>query len=71
MRLCLFPALVVYFSASLALLAVSTPACTPKTPAQAESAYTSEQLRCVDLATSLAESKACRKQVDEKWGVKR
>jgi hypothetical protein len=60
----LFPALVVYFS-------VSTLACTPKTPAQAEAAYTAEQLRCVDLATTLAESKACRKQVDEKWGVKR
>lgn len=45
--------------------------CTPRTPAQAEAAYTAEQLRCVDVSTTLAESKACRKQVDEKWGVKR
>ena len=46
-------------------------ACTPRTPAQAEAAYTAEQLRCVDLATTLAESKACRAKVDERWGVRR
>lgn len=55
-----------------AFLAISfTEGCKPQTPAQAEAAYTAEQLRCVDISTTLAESKACRKQVDEKWGVKR
>ena len=66
----LFPSLVAFFSASLVFLAVSASACTPRTPAQAEAAYTAEQLRCVDVSTTLAESKACRRAVDEKWGVK-
>lgn len=46
-------------------------ACTPRTPAQAEALYTAEQLRCVDVATTLAESKACRAKVDARWGVRK
>lgn len=37
--------------------------------ATADALYTSEQLQCVDKATTLSESKACRKAVDQKWGV--
>lgn len=35
----------------------------------AESAYTGQLLRCVDQATSLAESRACRQRVDKEWGI--
>ncbi len=35
----------------------------------AESAYGADLLRCVDKATTLAESKACRRAVDVRWGV--
>ncbi len=43
----------------------------PTTSAQAaaEGAYGAELVRCVDAATTLAESKACRATVDAKWGV--
>lgn len=34
-----------------------------------EATYTAELVRCVDKATTLAESKACRAQVDAKFGV--
>ncbi len=37
--------------------------------AEAESAYTAEQLACVDRASTLEESKACREAVRAKWGV--
>jgi hypothetical protein len=62
---------IVLMVASTFILLYESGCVVPKTPAQAEAAYTAEQLRCVDVATTLAESKACRKQVDEKWGVKR
>ena len=39
------------------------------TTTQAELAYRAELLRCVDAATTLAESKACRKSADAKWNV--
>ena len=39
-------------------------------PVATETAYTAELLRCVDKATTLAESKACRAHVDEVFGVK-
>lgn len=45
-------------------------ACTPRTPAQAEAAYTAELLRCVDRAATLAASRACRAEVNQRWGVK-
>ena len=45
-------------------------ACTPRTPAQAEAAYTAELLRCVDRAETLAQSRACRAEVDRRWGVR-
>ena len=35
----------------------------------AESAYTGELLRCVDNANTLAESRACRADVDLRWGI--
>ena len=35
----------------------------------AEAAYTAELLRCVDKATTLHESKACRADVDRKLGI--
>lgn len=34
-----------------------------------ESAYTAELVRCVDKAKTLAESKACRAEVDKAFGV--
>lgn len=45
-------------------------ACAPRTPAQAEAAYTAELLRCVDRAATLAASRACRAEVDRRWGVR-
>ena len=44
--------------------------CSPRTPAQAEAAYTAELLRCVDQAHTLAESRACREGVNKRWGVR-
>ncbi len=35
----------------------------------AESAYTGDLLRCVDEATTLAESRACRERVNAKWSI--
>ncbi len=55
---------------SLGLLGVVV-ACSPRTPAQAEAAYTAELLRCVDNAATLAESRACRADVDRRWAVRR
>lgn len=37
--------------------------------AAAEAAYAGELLRCVDKATTLAESKACRAEVDRRWNI--
>jgi hypothetical protein len=45
-------------------------ACAPATsPAATEAAYTAELLRCVDKSATLAESKACRRNVNAKWGI--
>lgn len=35
----------------------------------AEAAYTADLTRCVDKSTTLAESKACRREVDARWGI--
>ncbi len=35
----------------------------------AETTYTLELLRCVDAATTLLESKACRQRVNTAWGI--
>lgn len=45
----------------------------PPTAAQAaaEGAYGAELLACVERATTLAASKACRAEVDRRWGVVR
>lgn len=49
--------------------------CTPPKPpptAQqlaAEGAYTGDLLVCVEQAKTLAESKACRAEVNKRWGV--
>lgn len=37
--------------------------------ASAEAAYTLELTRCVDKANTLEESKACRRRVNEQWGI--
>ncbi len=37
----------------------------------AEGAYGAELLACVERATTLAQSKACRAEVDRRWGVVR
>ena len=34
-----------------------------------ETRYTTELLRCVDKATTLAELEACRRVVDVDWGI--
>ena len=65
----LLPAMCGAWTAYLALQAF---ACTPPQTAQqaaAEGAYGAALLRCVDEATTLAESKACRARVDEAWGI--
>ncbi len=36
-------------------------------PVTAEAAYLTEQLRCVDKATTLTESRACRAKVQAAW----
>jgi hypothetical protein len=48
-----------------ALLVAHCAGCAPS----AESAYGAALLRCVDKATTLADSRACRRDVDAKWGV--
>ncbi len=39
------------------------------TQAAAEATYGAMLLDCVDRATTLAESKACRAEVDRKWNI--
>lgn len=34
-----------------------------------EAAYTADLLHCVEKATTLKESKACRAEVDRKWNI--
>lgn len=51
-------------------LVLATTRCHPQTSAQAEAAYTAEQLACVDAAKTRAESRACRARVDQKWKVR-
>ncbi len=43
--------------------------CASRDAAAAEAAYTADHLRCVDKATTLAESKACRADVDRRYGI--
>ncbi len=35
----------------------------------AEGAYTGELVACVEQAKTLAESKACRAEVNKRWGI--
>lgn len=35
----------------------------------AEAAYTGALVRCVERSATLAESKACRREVDRQWGL--
>ncbi len=37
--------------------------------AAAEGAYTTELLRCTDRSKTLAESKACEREVDRRWKI--
>ncbi len=43
--------------------------CRSPSAAAAESAYGAELLRCTDKSRTLAESKACERDVDRRWGV--
>lgn len=43
--------------------------CASRDAAAAEAAYTADHLRCVDKATTLAESRACRADVDRRYGI--
>ncbi len=52
--------------ATIALIRIVT-ACTPAQ--SAESLYSGALLRCVDKSETLAESKACRAQVNAQFGV--
>jgi hypothetical protein len=56
--------------AAMAILASTcgTEGCTPLGPSTAD-AYTMELQECVAKAKNLAESRACREKVDEKYGV--
>lgn len=59
-----------YISAALVLAACAlVPSCLKPSPASSEAAYTAEQLRCVDQAPSREASRACRAEVDRRWGV--
>ncbi len=57
----------------LALAAIMLEGCPRPNPTQAqvaaEGAYGAALLRCVDQATTLAESKECRARVNREWGV--
>lgn len=61
---CVVPAL-------LALLAPAFACCGPQTLGHAieVDAYEQEQIQCVNLAHTLAESKACREQVRTKYNL--
>jgi len=53
----------------LTILSYSCAACREAAEPTAEVAYGAALLRCVDKATTLAESKACRAKVDEEWHI--
>lgn len=62
------------FAVGLFAIGCCTTHCSGCKPAQlgataAESAYTGELLRCVDNASTLAESRACRDDVNKRWGI--
>jgi hypothetical protein len=50
------------------LMARCVSSCAAAAPT-AEAAFTAEHLRCVDRARTLAESRACRADVNRRWGV--
>jgi hypothetical protein len=57
-------------AAALAVAAANTEGCVPARPAEtADAAYFSAQMDCVEKATTIAQSKACRADVDRKFGV--
>jgi len=58
------------FALGVTVSAAVVLACTPAaTPAAAEAAFTADLLHCVDKAATLAESKACRAEVHQRWGI--
>jgi hypothetical protein len=58
------------FVLGVSLCVARLAACTPQQASvAAEGSYGAELLRCVDRSTTLAESKACRATVDQRWGV--
>lgn len=58
---------VIILGLALALLRCATPMAAAQNTAEA--AYGAELIKCVDDAKTLAESKACRANVDAKWNV--
>ncbi len=55
------------------VILIALAGCSPHGPdpkaAAAEGAYTADLTRCVDKSATLAESKACRAEVNKKWGI--
>jgi hypothetical protein len=45
------------------------PSCTAPSPPAAKAAYTAEQVECASRQPSKEASRACRAEVDRRWGV--
>lgn len=45
------------------------PSCTAPSPVAAKAAYTAEQAECASRQPSREASRACRDEVDRRWGV--
>lgn len=50
-------------------LCLSLFGCASPAAAAAEAAYTADHLRCVDKAATREESRACRADVDRRYGI--
>lgn len=73
-RVCMQGVLVLAVGLFVAVLGVVSSSCArmqarPAISAAAEATYLAEHLSCVDRATTLAESRGCRAEVDRRWGI--
>lgn len=59
--------LFLFFLALAAMFAIG--GCAHPSPAMAEASYTAQLLECASNEPSRAASRACRAEVDRKWGV--
>lgn len=58
------------FVAVVPLLVLASVACGTTTgPVAAESTYTAQLLACVERSPTVEEARACRRDVDARWGV--